>query len=90
MIAIRKLALPALLITAAMLCSATTPAQAGPPSYLLLRQATEPASHPGIAVGRPVDVRAQGYAYGYFGAAPRTHGERHFGYYRNYTQWSSW
>jgi hypothetical protein len=86
--ALRKFALLAIFAIASL--GAGTPVQAGPPSYLLLRQATAPDGHPGIAVGRAVDVRGQGYAYGWFGACPRTHGQRHFGYYRNYTQWSSW
>lgn len=79
----------AVAILGAIPCAAP-PVQAGPPSYLLLRQATAPDGHRGIAVGRPVNVTGQGYAYGWFGACPRTHGERHFGYYRHYTQWSSW
>ena len=36
------------------------------------------------------DARTSGYAYGFFGVAPRSHASRHFGYYRNYTQWSTW
>jgi hypothetical protein len=33
-------------------------------------------------------VPGYGYSYGWFGAAPRAHAERSFGYYREYTQWS--
>lgn len=29
------------------------------------------------------------YPYGWFGAKPRTHWTRHFGFHRSYTQWSS-
>lgn len=69
-----------------------TPALAGPPSYLLLRQAETPTAHGhrGVPAGTVYEVRTQGYAYGWFGAAPRTHAQRQFGYYRNYTQWSGW
>jgi len=65
-------------------------AWAGPPAYLLLRRPESPGQH--YAAGYPdaasYDVRTSGYAYGYFGVAPRTHASRHFGYYRAYTQWS--
>lgn len=67
-------------------------AQAGPPSYLLLRRAESPGSHgqPGGPAGEFYDARTYGYAYGYFGVAPRTHWSRHFGTNRMYTQWSKW
>ena len=62
------------------------------PEYLILR--TEPAvagpkkmHSRGTATGSV--VVAQPYAYGWFGAQPRRHWTRHFGYYRNYTEWSS-
>lgn len=29
------------------------------------------------------------YAYGWFGAQPRSHCVRHFGYHRNFTQWTA-
>ena len=69
-----------------------SPASAGPPSYLLLRRAESPGKHyrPGYADAAMYDARTSGYAYGYFGVAPRSHSSRHFGYYRNYTQWSVW
>ena len=35
-----------------------------------------------------VPAVAQGYAYGWFGAAPRTHMLRHHGFYNNYVRWS--
>jgi hypothetical protein len=35
-----------------------------------------------------IRVTAPTYAYGWFGVQPRRHWSRHFGYYRNYTQWS--
>ena len=60
------------------------PADSGPtdsgPTYVTLQGA-----HRGSAA--PVPVRP--YAYGWFGAQPRYHCVRHFGYYRNYTQWTA-
>jgi hypothetical protein len=75
-----------------ILGGAAAPAAAGPPSYLLLRRAESPAKHyaPGHYDAAMYDARTSGYAYGYFGVAPRSHASRHFGYYRNYTQWSTW
>jgi hypothetical protein len=70
--------------------SASKPAIAGPPAYLVLRRPESPGRyhHPGHADAAFYDARTSGYAYGWFGAAPRSHGSRHFGYYRTYTQWS--
>ena len=67
-------------------------AVAAPPAYLLLRRVESPGKHhqPGHADAAMYDARTSGYAYGYFGAAPRSHASRHFGYYRTYTQWSVW
>lgn len=67
-------------------------ATAGPPSYLLLRDPESPGPklQPGYPGAVSYDVRSYGYAYGYFGVAPRTHCSRHFGIYRLYTQWSRW
>jgi hypothetical protein len=69
-----------------------TSAQAGPPSYLLLRQPESPGPHnkPGQPAAQYFDVRTSGYAYGYFGVGPRTHWSRTFGVNRMYTQWSRW
>jgi len=81
------------LIAAALLTiSVCSRASAGPPSYLLLRRAESPGNHhrPGYADAAMYDARTSGYAYGFFGVAPRSHASRHFGYYRNYTQWSVW
>ncbi|MEX2176368.1 MAG: hypothetical protein WD872_18540 [Pirellulaceae bacterium] len=79
------LAIVLVLVTAAV-------AQAGPPSYLLLRQPESPGPNnkPGRPAARYYDVRTDGYAYGYFGAGPRTHWSRHFGVNRTYSQWSRW
>ena len=72
--------------------ASSAPAAAAPPAYLLLRRAESPGKHfrPGHSDAAMYDARAGGYAYGYFGVAPRSHASRHFGNYRAYTQWSSW
>jgi len=59
---------------------------------MLLRRAESPGKHyhPGYADAAMYDARTSGYAYGFFGVAPRSHASRHFGYYRNYTQWSTY
>ena len=77
---------------AALALLAMSPATyAAPPAYLLLRRAESPGAHyaPGHPDAALYDVRTSGYAYGWFGAAPRSHASRHFGYYRTYTQWST-
>ena len=81
-----------LLIAATLLTWGTGTTEAGPPSYLLLRRAESPGKHyqPGYSDAAMYDARTSGYAYGFFGVAPRSHASRHFGYYRNYTQWSTW
>jgi hypothetical protein len=80
------------LLLAACLLLPAAEAQAGPPSYLLLRQPESPRPHnrPGQPVATYYDVRTDGYAYGYFGASPRTHWSRSFGVHRMHTQWSRW
>jgi hypothetical protein len=79
--------LAASLLLAAIGASTAT---AGPPAYLLLRRAESPGKHyhPGAADAAMYDARTSGYAYGFFGVAPRSHSSRHFGYYRTFTQWS--
>jgi hypothetical protein len=66
--------------------------QAAPPAYVILRRVEAPGKHgqPGHPDAALVEARTCGYAYGYFGAAPRAHASRHFGFYRTYTQWSTW
>ena len=68
------------------------PARAAPPAYLLLRRAESPGPfyRPGYPDAAMYDARTSGYAYGFFGVPPRSHASRHFGVYRNYTQWSSY
>ena len=71
---------------------AATAVQAGPPTYLMLRRPESPGKHyqPGYPDAAMMDARTSGYAYGFFGVAPRSHASRHFGVNRNYTQWSIW
>jgi hypothetical protein len=65
---------------------------AGPPTYRVLRVKQPPTHRHAVPEPGPV-VRdagpAQPYAYGWFGVPPRQHWSRHFGFYRNYTQWSA-
>ena len=81
-----------LLATVVFGCGLSELAIAGPPSYLLLRQAASPGPNhqPGYPAAQYYDARSYGYAYGYFGAAPRSHLSRHFGVNRMYTQYGSW
>jgi hypothetical protein len=67
-------------------------ALAAPPAYLLLRRVESPGKfhHPGHADAAMYDARTSGYAYGYFGAAPRRDSSRHYGYYGTYKQWGFW
>ena len=80
-----------LAIALALVCL-TLEAGADPPTYRILRRHESPGKHhqPGQPAVVMVESRATGYAYGYFGVTPRSHASRHFGYYRNYTQWSTW
>lgn len=75
-----------------LILAAASQASAGPPTYRILRQHEAPGKHhqPGRPAAVMVESRSSGYAYGFFGVAPRSHASRHFGFYRNYTQWSSW
>jgi hypothetical protein len=84
----QRLALAAVLLSGCLISTAA----AGPPSYLLLRDAEAPGPHlqPAYPAAIHYDARTRGYAYGYFGVKPRTHASRHFGIYRDYTQWSRW
>lgn len=72
----------------------TAPAQAAPPTYLFLTGPTQAAGpHHGAApasYGYVQPVPATPYAYGWFGAScPRWQFVRHFGYYRQYTEWKA-
>jgi hypothetical protein len=82
--------LRSLLLSLALVSALATSAGAVPPSYLLLRRAETPAPHgvPGKPPAYMQPVHGYGYAYGWFGATPRVHSARQFGYYREYTEWS--
>ena len=75
-----------------LLAAFTTCASAGPPAYLVLRRAESPGKHhrPGHQDTVMLAAPTSGYAYGFFGVAPRAHASRHFGINRTYTQWSTW
>ena len=90
MSSIRRLAIVAVACAAGVGLLAPRQAESAPPSYLVLRRAEAPGRHyaPGYSDAALYEARTRGYAYGWFGAAPRTHASRHFGYYRTYTQWS--
>lgn len=69
-----------------------TKAEATHPSYLILRgpvTAHPHHAHQGYYPGYGYAVQPQAYSYGWFGATPKPQWTRHFGYYRNYTEWSA-
>ena len=81
------------LIAIVVLATATSPtASAGPPGYLVLRRGEAPTNHyaRGYYDAAMYDARTTGYAYGFFGVAPRSHFSRGFGVYRNYTQFAKY
>lgn len=88
----RSLQVAFIWLTAAVLLATSVPqsASAGPPGYLVLRRGESPGNHnrPGYYDAAFYDARTSGYAYGFFGAAPRSHFSRHFGTYRTYTQFA--
>jgi len=58
----------------------------------MLRGPVAPRSHQphyGYQPGHGYAVETQTYSYGWFGAKPKPQWSRHFGYYRNYTEWSA-
>jgi hypothetical protein len=75
-----------------LLATFTTSSPGGPPAYLVLRRTESPGKHhrPGQQDAVMLAAPTGGYAYGYFGVAPRSHASRHFGVNRTYTQWSTW
>ncbi len=86
-------ALAVALLSLATVACAQGPPRAQHPSYLILgapmadtddRHRQRQTVYPGVGVG----VTAPTYNYGWFGAAPQRQWSRHFGYYRNYTQWT--
>lgn len=77
----------------ATICLTVSVASAAPPAYLVLKGPIAPLPPPQAGTssqpGREIPTGSPGYAYGWFGVQPRQHWSRHFGYYRNYTQWSA-
>ena len=72
---------------------ATDDADAGHPSYLILRAPAAYGSHHGIGghyPGYAVPVYGYGYSYGWFGVHSRQHVVKHHGWYGNYTEFKSW
>ena len=66
-------------------------ARADYPSYLILRAPATVGHHHargGYHPGRAYATSGRAYAYGWFGASPRAHWSRHFGYSKNFTQWT--
>ena len=73
-------------------CIFAASADAQYPSYLFLRAPVAPRPHRvgyGYYPGNESAVEPRPYSYGWFGAKPHPQWSRHFGYYRNYTEWSS-
>ena len=80
-----------LLLAGLLTCGLLESAQASPPSYLILQGPVAPHPHhtpQGYHAGYGYAVQPQAYSYGWFGAKPARQWTRHFGYYRNYTEWS--
>lgn len=82
----------ACILAALMILGVVSASEAQPPAYLILRAPATPQPHhpdsrsyPGYGFG----VETRTYSYGWFGAKPRPQWSRHFGYYRNYTEWSA-
>jgi hypothetical protein len=71
-------------------CFASAAHAAGPSVWILRPPAAYHSHHqtysyyPATGYG----VSTPTYAYGWFGAKPRTEAYRHVGYYRHYTQWT--
>ncbi|MBP89122.1 MAG: hypothetical protein CMJ64_20800 [Planctomycetaceae bacterium] len=82
----------ALILAALLIAGAAQTSEAQHPSYLILRAPVAPQPHHpsyGYYPGYGYDVETRTYSYGWFGAKPRPQWSRHFGYYRNYTEWSA-
>ncbi|MDP6445171.1 MAG: hypothetical protein QGG36_05065 [Pirellulaceae bacterium] len=61
------------------------------PRYIVLRGVAPAPQSPtyGYNPGRGQQVSRQTYSYGWFGVPQRRHWSRHFGYHRDFTQWSA-
>ncbi len=64
------------------------PLQPQAPGYIVLRHARD-TSHALQDAPQTRISTVQPFAYGWFGVAPRRHYSRHFGYYREFTQWKT-
>jgi hypothetical protein len=82
--------LPLLLVGAALIFGATEARAQRPdvPSYLILQAPARTPEGKPYYPGRGYAVRPQAYAYGWFGAPPRSHWRRQEGYNSAYIQWS--
>ncbi len=58
------------------------------PSYLILKAPARTPKGSAYYPGRGYEVKAQTYAYGWFGVQPRGTWKRSTGYYSSYIQWS--
>ena len=81
----------ACILAGLMIVSAAHTSEAQQPSYLILRAPAPRPHHPshGYYPGYGYGVETRTYSYGWFGAKPHPQWSRHFGYYRNYTEWSA-
>ena len=84
--------LKVLVITLSLAMSISTIAQAYPPTYLLLGTPySEGGRKPsrGDYPGYGQRLQTSTYSYGWFGVQPRRHWSSHYGYYRQYREWSA-
>ena len=78
------------ILTFVLVVSAGRSSDAAYPPYLILTSPGSYVRHGHVwSGGYAIEVPAQRYSWGYFGAAPRHHWSHHHGYYSNYTQWTS-
>lgn len=90
----KKWAITILLSLAAVGLPPTTTAAQPPspgssaPPYLILRPPARDHHDRAYFPGKGYEVRPQSYAYGWFGAQPRTHWKRQTGYNSSYIQWT--
>ncbi len=82
----------ALLVLGALTCGMNSTVEAAHPTYVILQGPSAPNAHhtnQGYYPGYGYAVEPKAYSYGWFGAKPTKQWTRHFGYYRNYTEWSA-
>jgi hypothetical protein len=84
----RRLLVVLVLVTAAVIVPATLHAQDPQvPAYLILQTPAKVHKGQPYYPGRGYAVRPQAYAYGWFGAQPRSQWRRQTGYDAAYIQW---